>query len=97
MDDIYKSVRKGILGTGNMACVLTRGIANSSDGEFFAVASRKLSNAQSVGQEFNVPYRYGSYEAIIADPKVQGVYIAFLHVGLPEIGIKTHKQVVQRF
>jgi predicted dehydrogenase len=73
-------IRWGILGTGNIARVFAKGIAGSTTGELFAVASRNLDNAQSFGQEFDVPCWYSSYEALIADPKVQVVYIALPHV-----------------
>jgi predicted dehydrogenase len=85
---IPKKMRWGILGTGNIAKVFAKGITDSKTGELFAVASRNLPNAQSFGQEFNVPYRYGSYEALIADPKVQVVYIALPHAFHAEWAIR---------
>jgi len=75
-----KKIRWGILGTGNIARVFAKGIANSCTGTLFAIASRNLSNAQIFGKEFDVPFQYGSYETLIADPKVQVVYIALPHV-----------------
>ncbi len=80
MDMICNKIYWGILGTGNIARVFAKGITNSSTGKLFAVASRNLANAQAFGKEFNVPCRYSSYEALIADPKVQVVYIALPHV-----------------
>lgn len=85
---ISNKIRWGIIGTGNIAQVFAKGIAGSTTGELFAVASRNLSNAQSFGQEFDVPCRYSSYEALIADPKVQVVYIALPHVFHAEWAIR---------
>lgn len=77
---ISNKIRWGILGTGNIAQVFAKGIAGSTTGKLFAVASRSLSNAQNFGKEFGVPFQYGSYEALLADPKVQVVYIALPHI-----------------
>jgi predicted dehydrogenase len=85
---ICNKVHWGILGTGNIARVFAKGIANSNTGKLFAVASRNLANAQAFGKEFDVPFQYGSYEALIADPKVQVVYIALPHVFHAEWAIR---------
>lgn len=85
---ISNQIRWGILGTGNIAHVFAKGITGSTTGELFAIASRNLSNAQSFGEKFDVPRRYGSYEALIADPNVQVVYIALPHVFHAEWAIR---------
>ncbi len=77
---ISNKIRWGILGTGNIAQVFAKGIAGSTTGELFAVASRSLSGALNFGKEFGVPFQYGSYEALLVDPRVQVVYIALPHV-----------------
>lgn len=70
----------GILGTGNIARVFAKGLANCATGELYAVASRTRAKAQAFGMEFNVPVQYGDYDALLADPKVQVVYLALPHV-----------------
>lgn len=85
---ISNKIRWGIIGTGNIARVFAKGIADSRTGKLFAIASRNLSNAQIFGKEFDVPFQYGSYEALIADPKVQVVYIALPHVFHAEWAIR---------
>lgn len=85
---ISNKISWGIIGTGNIARVFAKGIANSSTGKLFAIASRNLSNAQIFGKEFDVPFQYGSYEDLIADPKVQVVYIALPHVFHAEWAIR---------
>lgn len=82
-------LRWGILGTGNIARIFAKGIADSSTGQLFAVASRNLSDAQKFGEEFDVPVQYGSYEALIADPRVQVVHIALPHVFHAEWAIRS--------
>ncbi len=82
-------MRWGILGTGNIARVFAKGIAGSKTGELFAVASRSPSKARHFGQEFDVPFRYGSYEALLADSDVQVVYIALPHVFHAEWSIRS--------
>lgn len=73
-------LRWGILGTGNIAKVFAKGLANCSTGELYAIASRTPDKAQNFGREFNTRVHYGSYEALFADPKVQVVYLALPHV-----------------
>ena len=44
-----------------------------------AVASRSQPSADKFAEEFGVEKRYASYEALLADPQVQAVYIATPH------------------
>jgi len=81
-------LRWGILGTGNIARVFAKGLASCATGELYAVASRTTDKAQAFGNEFNVAARYGSYEELLADPKVQVVYLALPHVSHSEWAIK---------
>ncbi len=85
---ISKRINWGILGTGNIARIFAKGIADSTTGDLLAVASRSVSSAQSFGQEFDVPCRYGSYEELLADPEIQVVYIALPHVFHAEWAIR---------
>ena len=80
IDMTCKKAHWGILGTGNIARIFAKGIVNSNTGKLFAVASRNLSKAQDFGKEFDVPFQYGSYEALIADPGVQIIYIALPNI-----------------
>jgi predicted dehydrogenase len=85
---ISNKIHWGILGTGNIAQVFAKGIAGSTTGELIAVASRSRSNAERFGQQFAVPSRYGSYEALLADPNVHVIYIALPHVFHAEWAIR---------
>lgn len=72
-------LRWGILGTGGIAKAFARGVAHSKTGELVAVGSRTAEGAQKFGDEFAVPRRHSSYDALLADPGVDAVYIATPH------------------
>ncbi|MBW3625452.1 MAG: aldo/keto reductase [Armatimonadetes bacterium] len=69
----------GILGTGGIARTYAKGLADSRTGRLVAVGSR----SQESADRFDAPQenlkRHGSYEALLADPEVQAVYIATPH------------------
>jgi predicted dehydrogenase/aryl-alcohol dehydrogenase-like predicted oxidoreductase len=73
------SLQWGLLATGAIARAFARGLANSKTGKLAAVASRDLGRAQSFAAEFGAQRAYGSYEALLADPQVQAVYISTPH------------------
>ena len=62
----------GILGTGNIARSFARGLAASRTGKLVAVGSRSQAPADKFGEEFRVPRRHASYEALLADPRGAG-------------------------
>jgi len=69
----------GILSTGRIAGVFAAGVARSKLGRLAAVGSRTQAAADRFAAEFKVPRAHGSYEALLADPTVQAVYIATPH------------------
>ncbi len=72
-------LRWGILSTGNIAKQFARGLAVIDDAELVAVGSRSQASADTFGDEFNVPTRHASYEALAADPNVDAIYIGTPH------------------
>jgi predicted dehydrogenase/aryl-alcohol dehydrogenase-like predicted oxidoreductase len=78
----------GILGTGRIAGIFAKGMAESTTGRLVAVGSRSQESADKFGDEYNIPKRYGAYEAMLADPEVQAVYIATPHPMHSEWAIK---------
>jgi predicted dehydrogenase/aryl-alcohol dehydrogenase-like predicted oxidoreductase len=72
-------LRWGILAPGGIAKQFARGVAHSKTGTLVAVGSRTREKAEAFGNEFNVPRRHGSYEALLADAEVDAVYIATPH------------------
>lgn len=69
-------VRWGILGAAAIAKrAVIPGIAGSTTGELFAIASRDGVSARRMAEEFSIPKWYQGYEALLADPDVDAVYI----------------------
>jgi predicted dehydrogenase/diketogulonate reductase-like aldo/keto reductase len=69
----------GILATGRIAGIFAQGVARSQHSRLVAVGSRLQAGADRFAKEFGVPRAHGSYEALLADPEVQAVYIATPH------------------
>jgi len=72
-------IRVGILGTGNMARAFATGLAHAPAAELGAVASRTAEAASGFAREFEVPKHYSDYQALVADPEIDLVYIATPH------------------
>lgn len=69
----------GILGTGAIAKTFAAGVAASTSGVVVAVGSRDQTTADTFASAFDITRRHGSYEALLADPQVQAVYISTPH------------------
>ncbi|MBL7501856.1 Gfo/Idh/MocA family oxidoreductase [Frankia sp. CNm7] len=79
MTAVDERIRWGIAGTGLIAGEFARDLALVADAELVAVGSRGTARAAAFGDEFAVPRRHGSYEALAADPGVDVVYVASPH------------------
>lgn len=64
-----------ILGLGNIANRVARGILCSKKASLYAVASRNMDNAKNFANKYGALNYYGSYEEMLNDPKVDLVYI----------------------
>ncbi|WP_066194996.1 MULTISPECIES: Gfo/Idh/MocA family protein [Gracilibacillus] len=70
------SIKWGILSTATIAKnAVIPGIKESEAGEVYAIASRSLENAKQTAEELVIPNAYGSYEALLADPEIEVVYV----------------------
>ncbi len=70
--------RWGILGVARINRALVGPL--SSDGhELLAIASRSLERAQTYAEAQGIPRAYDSYEALLADPDIDAVYIPLPH------------------
>jgi len=78
----------GILGAGGIAKAFARGVAHSRTGRVVAVGSRSKAKADAFADEFGIPNRHASYEALLADPGVQAVYVATPHPMHAEWAVK---------
>ena len=72
-------LRWGIIGTGKIAAAFARALEHTDSGDLVAVASRTEANAERFGETHGVGFRHASYEALVADPGVDAVYISTPH------------------
>ena len=69
-------LRMGVLGcSGHYALRVATPLKSSLLIETYAVASRNGAKAKEFAEAWNFPVSYGSYEELLADPKVDFVYI----------------------
>ncbi|HEY2298968.1 MAG TPA: Gfo/Idh/MocA family oxidoreductase [Jatrophihabitans sp.] len=71
--------RWGLLATGGIAHTFASDLAHVRDATLVAVGSRSQASADAFGDEFDVPNRHGSYQALVADPSVDAVYVSTPH------------------
>jgi predicted dehydrogenase len=69
-------VRWGILGTARINDAIIEGARLSSRATIVAVASRDPDRAAAYAAEHAIPVAHGSYEALLADPDVEAVYVS---------------------
>jgi predicted dehydrogenase len=70
------TLRWGILSTANIATEkVIPGIRAAARCEIVAIGSRDAGTARSVAERLEIPRSHGSYEALLADPDVDAVYI----------------------
>jgi predicted dehydrogenase len=72
-------VRWGILGTGGIARAFALGLADAPDAVLAAVGSRTQDGADAFARQHGAEAAYGSYEALVAAPEVDIVYIGTPH------------------
>ena len=74
-----ETIRWGILAAGGIAGALAYAINHTEGAELLAIGSRDQAKAEAFGDRFQIPRRYGSYEALVADPDVDIVYVSSPH------------------
>jgi predicted dehydrogenase len=70
------TIRWGLLSTARINDALISPIQKSPRSELYAVASRDQTKAAAYAQEKGITQAFGSYEAMLADPAVDAVYIS---------------------
>jgi predicted dehydrogenase/aryl-alcohol dehydrogenase-like predicted oxidoreductase len=73
------NLRWGILGVGSIAKKFATSLPRSATGRLVALGSRDLAKAEAAATAFGGARAHGSYEALLADPEVDAVYIATPH------------------
>jgi len=70
------TLRWGILSTADIARKkVVPGMRKAKRCTIVAIASREAGRAEAVGLELGIPHAHASYEALLADPEVDAVYI----------------------
>jgi xylose dehydrogenase (NAD/NADP) len=72
----HAPVRFGILGTAGITRALLRGASRTAAVEIVAVGSRTAERGQAYAAEHGIPRAHPSYEALLADPDVEAVYVS---------------------
>ena len=72
-------LRVGILGAGGIAQKMAATLNGMESAQAWAIAARDGERARKFAQEWGFEKSYGSYEALLADPDVDLVYIATPH------------------
>lgn len=92
-----KKLRFGIVGTGCIAHRFANAIKNVDCAELRAVASRTAEGAEKFGDEFDIPVRFSSYEAMAESDEIDFAYIAVPHsghIGCSELMMNNGKHVI---
>lgn len=71
-------IRWGILGTGFIAGLQTQDLAENGF-TVQAVGSRNAESSKAFSEKFGIPTAHASYEALVADPDVDVIYVASPH------------------
>jgi predicted dehydrogenase len=73
------AIRWGVLGPGGIAREWTSALHARTVSRVTAVGSRSRERARSFATEFEVPRAYGDYAGLVADDRIDAVYIATPH------------------
>ena len=82
-----EKIRWGIIGPGSIAKAFRGGVANSKHGVLAAIATRDPSKP-NLATDFPGVRVVRGYDALLADPEIDAVYIAVPHTGHAEWAIK---------
>jgi predicted dehydrogenase len=69
-------VKWGIMSTADINRKVIPGAQVSPKVDLVGVASRTQQRADTYAREWSIPRAYGSYEALLADPEIEAVYIS---------------------
>jgi len=79
MDNNRKTYNWAVLGCGKIANKMAHDLKLLPNARLYAAASRDYNRAQEFANQWGFETAYGSYEDMVADPKVDIVYIATPH------------------
>ena len=90
-------VRIGLLTTARINDAILDGARRGDAAEVVAVGSRDLARAEAYARERGIERAHGSYEAVLADPDVDAIYVALpnaLHVEWATRALEAGKHVL---
>jgi xylose dehydrogenase (NAD/NADP) len=90
-------MRLGLLSTARINELLVAGARRAAEVEVVAVGSRERARAEAQARALGIPRAHGSYEALLADPDVEAVYVALpnsLHVEWSVRALEAGKHVL---
>jgi xylose dehydrogenase (NAD/NADP) len=73
---VADAVKWGIISTADINRKVIPGAHASPKVDLVGVASRDQAKADAYAREWEIPRAYGSYEALLADPEIEAVYIS---------------------
>ena len=92
------AVRWGVLSTAKIGLrKVIPGMRGSPEMVIAAIASRDLARAQAAARELGIAQAYGSYEELLADPRIEAIYNPLpnhLHVPLTRAAAQAGKHVL---
>lgn len=93
-----RKINWGVIGTAGIAkgCTIP-GMQQAENCNLYAIAGRSMDKAKAYQEEFGFQIAYDSYEALLADPKVEAVYIPLpneLHYEWTIKALKAKKHVL---
>ena len=76
---VSETFRWGLIGPGRIAHRFAKALSAPGAGTLYAVASRDCERARHFAHTYHAPHYYVSYDELIANPKVDAIYIATPH------------------
>jgi predicted dehydrogenase len=74
--DVSAPVRWGVLGAANIALKkVIPAMQRGAMSRVVAIASRDVHRARAAADSLGIPRAYGSYEAMLADPDIEAIYV----------------------
>jgi predicted dehydrogenase len=72
-------IRWGIIGTGGISSTFAADLGLTDSGTVAAVGSRREGTAEEFAARFGIPNAHVGYDALVADPEVDAVYVGTPH------------------
>jgi predicted dehydrogenase len=86
---VADAVKWGIISTADINRKVIPGAHASPKVDLVGVASRDQARAEDYAKKWDIPRAYGSYEALLADPEIEAVYISLPNTMHCEWSIKS--------